>query len=140
MRVSGSSAGNRIASAKKGKRSSGKSSGFSLAKLSRSDTPQPSAEVSGTGSINNIDALLALQAAPDPLEKRKKALRRADDMLDILEDLRIGLLNGQISETRLKQLAHLASKHHGLATNTRLADVLDSIELRAQVELAKLGR
>jgi hypothetical protein len=96
--------------------------------------------VSGAGSINNIDALLALQAAPDPLEKRKKALRRADDILDILEELRIGLLNGHVPETRLKQLSHLASTHHGMATNTRLADLLDGIELRAQVELAKLGR
>ena len=140
MRISGSSAGNRVAGAKKDRRSRGNSSGFSLKNVSGGSAPRPSAEVSGPGSINNVDALLALQAAPDPLEKRKKALKRADDMLDILEELRMGLLNGHVSETRLNQLSRLASSHHGMANNTRLAELLDGIELRAQVELAKLGR
>ncbi len=140
MRVTGSSAGSRISGSAKSKRGAGRTSGFALDSAAANAAPKPAVEIAGPGSVNGIDALLALQAVPDPAAKRKKAVRRAGEMLDILEDIRIGLLDGRVSETRLRQLSNLAAKQHGLAGDTELGDLLNGIELRVRVELAKLGR
>ena len=86
-----------------------------------------------------IDALLALQAADDPLLGRRKAIRRGNALLDTLEAIKADLLVGQVSEGRLNQLMVLI----GQARQRNLPEldgVLDDIELRARVELAKFGR
>jgi hypothetical protein len=86
-----------------------------------------------------IDALLALQAVDDPLFAKKKALRRGNALLDTLETIKADVLMGQVSEGRLNQLMALI----GQARERNLPGldaVLDDIELRARVELAKFGR
>jgi hypothetical protein len=86
-----------------------------------------------------IDALLALQAVEDPLFARKKAVKRGNALLDALEAIKADLLLGQVSEGRLNQLMALI----GQARERNLPDLdplLDDIELRARVELAKFGR
>jgi hypothetical protein len=96
-------------------------------------TAQPAAAASG------IDALLALQAVDDPLLGRKKAIRRGTALLDTLDQIKADLLIGQVSEGRLNQLMVLI----GQARERNLPEVdgvLDDIELRARVELAKFGR
>ncbi len=86
-----------------------------------------------------IEALLALQAVEDPLFAKKKALRRGNALLDTLESIKADLLMGRVSEGRLNQLMALVgqARERGLAG---LDHVLDDIELRARVELAKFGR
>jgi Class II flagellar assembly regulator len=86
-----------------------------------------------------IGALLALQSVEDPLFARKKAVRRGNALLDTLETIKADLLLGQVSEGRLNQLMVLI----GQARERNLPDldpILDDIELRARVELAKFGR
>jgi hypothetical protein len=100
------------------------------AQVSRS---QPIAQSAG------IDALIALQSVEDPLFARKKAIRRGNALLDTLESIKADLLLGQVSEGRLNQLMALI----GSARERQLPGldaVLDDIELRARVELAKFGR
>jgi hypothetical protein len=94
---------------------------------------QPTAPTAG------IAALLALQAVEDPLFARKKAIRRGNALLDTLETIKADLLLGRVSEGRLNQLMVLIgqARERGLAG---LDHVLDDIELRARVELAKFGR
>ena len=94
---------------------------------------QPAAPTAG------IDALLALQAVEDPLFRKKKALRRGNALLDTLETIKADLLLGQVSEGRLNQLMALVgqARDRGLPG---LDHLLDDIELRARVELAKFGR
>lgn len=90
-------------------------------------------------SATGIDALLALQAVEDPLLAKKKAVRRGTALLDTLEQIKADLLLGQVSEGRLAQLMALI----GQARERNLPGldgVLDDIELRARVELAKFGR
>jgi hypothetical protein len=96
----------------------------------------PAAAVAASAGV---EALLALQAVDDPVLARKKAVRRGHGLLDALEALKLDLLLGQIGEGRLQQLAGLVA---GLRERALpgLDAVLDEIELRAQVELAKLGR
>ncbi len=86
-----------------------------------------------------IDAILALQAVEDPLLAKKRAVRRGNALLDTLELIKADLLLGQVSEGRLNQLMVLI----GQARERNLPEldgVLDDIELRARVELAKFGR
>ena len=115
---------------------SGSSGGFFVdedAPASRVASAQPLVQSSG------IDALLALQAVEDPLFAKKKAVRRGNALLDTLEQIKADLLIGQVSEGRLNQLMVLI----GQARERNLPEldgVLDDIELRARVELAKFGR
>jgi len=64
--------------------------------------------------------------------------RRAEDMLDRLEELRLGLLAGEIPREKLESLERLVQEQRGAVSDPRLSDLLDEIELRARVELAKL--
>ena len=66
-------------------------------------------------------------------------IRRGEDILDRLEDLRHGLLTGTISADKLQTLAHVVRTGRGNCGDPRLAALLDEIELRAEVELAKLS-
>lgn len=84
--------------------------------------------------------LLALQEVGDGRTARRKAVRRASDLLDMLEAIRLDLLDGSVGEERLSALLKLVSGQREAITDPRLAHVLDEIELRARVELAKLTR
>lgn len=102
-------------------------------------TTQRSAAAAPIAATSGIDALLALQAVEDPVLAKKKALRRGNALLDALETIKADLLIGRVSEGRLNQVMALI----GQARQRNLPgldDVLDDIELRARVELAKFGR
>lgn len=86
-----------------------------------------------------IDALLALQSVEDPLLKKRKAIKRGNALLDSLETIKADLLLGRVSEGRLNQLLALVSSAREQQA-PGLEAVLDDIELRARVELAKFGR
>jgi len=74
----------------------------------------------------------------DPLAKRRKLVRRGNQLVDSLEGLRTDLLAGKISEGRLNQLMAVMSQAREKA-DPGLDALLDDIELRARVELAKRG-
>lgn len=103
-------------------------------------TPAPQAAAAQSmAPTAGIAALLALQAVDDPLLARKKAVRRGNALLDTLETIKADLLTGRVSEGRLNQLMALV----GQARERNLPEldpILDDIELRARVELAKFGR
>lgn len=96
--------------------------------------------VSGAGPIAAVDSLLALQEVPDATTGRSRGLMRAEDMLDHLDEIRLGLLMGSIPETKLSNLIETVRQGRDDVDDPRLAAVLDEIEVRASVELAKLGR
>jgi len=85
-----------------------------------------------------LDALLALQAVEDPLLRKKKLLRRGTQLLDALEEMRVDLLGGRASDGRLNQMMAVLGQVRDRA-DPRLDALLDDIELRARVELAKRG-
>jgi len=96
---------------------------------------QPMASVAPSASL---DALLALQAVEDPLLKRRKLVRRGNQLIDTLEGLRADILAGRLSEGRLNQLMAVMSQARD-RMEPGLDSLLDDIELRARVELAKRG-
>jgi hypothetical protein len=93
----------------------------------------------GAPGLGGMDSLLALQQAPDALTGRKRARKRGDDILDELERIRVGLLMGRIPLSGLKRLAALLGQARPAVEDPRLEQVLAEIEVRAAVELAKLG-
>lgn len=86
-----------------------------------------------------IDAILALQAVEGPLTGRKKAVRRGASLLDMLDEIKSDLLIGRISPDRLDHLAGMLSEARERSL-PGLDALLDDIELRVRVELAKFGR
>lgn len=95
--------------------------------------------VTGSGPVQPVDALLAVQEVEDSTSQdtNGRARRWGEDMLDNLERVRLDLLNGSLSYEKLKSLAVLVSDRKETATDPQLAELLAEIELRARVELAK---
>ncbi len=98
--------------------------------------------VGGAVGLGGVSTVLALQGTPDSTERRarRKAVERGDAMLDTLEELRLGLLLGTIPLSRLEQLGQLVRVRREQVNDPKLTAILDEIELRAAVELAKLSR
>jgi hypothetical protein len=103
---------------------------------------QETARVPGnvpTQAATGIDAILALQAAEGPLSKRKKAVRRGASLLDSLDEIKTDLLIGRIDAGRLDRMAAILAEARERSL-PGLDALLDDIELRVRVELAKFGR
>lgn len=87
---------------------------------------------------SSFDAMLALQEMPEEEIRRKKMIARGHSALDQLESLRHGLLTGRVPLHVLKNLANLTTDQRIAAADPKLRELMDEIELRAAVELAKL--
>lgn len=96
--------------------------------------------VVASASIASIDAVMALQTVDDPAGRKARAVERGTRILDDLDDLKIALLEGRISTEQLNRIIGLIAARREQSGDDGLDDVLDGIDLRAQVELAKLGR
>jgi hypothetical protein len=89
----------------------------------------------------NIDALLALQGVEeDPVERRKRSVQRGKGALDVLNDLKIGLLSGNFNASTVARLRDAAANLKSSSGDPGLDAVLSEIELRVEVELAKAGQ
>ncbi|MEQ1769451.1 MAG: flagellar assembly protein FliX [Devosia sp.] len=117
----------------------GRVSGGASFALDSGESASRAQSVQAAQSSTGIDALLALQAVDDPLLARKKSIRRGNALLDTLESVQTDLLLGKVSEGRLNQLMVLVASARE-RRDPSLDALLDDIELRARVELAKFGR
>jgi hypothetical protein len=116
------------------------STGFSLPDIGASaEARAPVAPRAAAG----IDALLALQGVQgieDPLERRKRSVQRGKGALDVLDELKIGLLAGALDGSTVMRLRDAAAGLKQSSGDPGLDAVLAEIELRVEVELAKAGR
>ena len=87
-----------------------------------------------------IDALLAMQGIEDPVERRKRSVKRGKGALDVLDDLKIGLLSGNFNTATVSRLRDAAASLKSTSGDPGLDAVLSEIELRVEVELAKAGQ
>jgi hypothetical protein len=96
--------------------------------------------VSAPKATANIDALLALQGVEDPTERRKRSVQRGKGALDVLDDLKLGLLSGGLNASTVNRLRDAAANLKSSSGDPGLDAVLSEIELRVEVELAKAGQ
>jgi hypothetical protein len=136
MRVTDRAATTSISGASGSQRATSSSSRFSLGASGGAERAAASQAVAPAGSM---DGLLALQAAGDSLERRKRAMRRGRNILDTLDQLKIALLSGRVSASQLDILKGQIQQRADATEDPGLAEVLAHIELRAEVELAKLN-
>ena len=134
MRIDGT---NRTSSVNKGG-SAARSSGAAFVPTGP-EAPARAAPAAPVAGAAGIDAILALQAVGGPLEGKRKAVRRGNSLLDSLDEIKADLLIGRISLDRLDRLASMLGEMREDAV-PGLDAVLDDIELRVRVELAKFGR
>ena len=113
------------------------SSGGSFSVESTPEEPHATM-VSGPGPIAALDSILALQGMDDSTDGRSKGLKHGEQLLDMLDQVRDGLLAGGIPRATLNRLAAAVTRRHDTFADPHLQTVLDEIELRAHVELAKL--
>ena len=90
-------------------------------------------------AIGGIETLLALQGVDEPGERRRKAVKRGRGALDALDALKLGLLSGTLDTAALARLKTAAAALSEPTGDTGLDTVLAEIELRVEVELAKIG-
>jgi hypothetical protein len=107
--------------------------------ISEPETPQSTAATSGLRSISTIDALMALQGIETPTERRKRALAKGRNALDVLDRLKIGLIDGSLDQSTLARLKVAAEGLTEESGDPGLDSVLSEIDLRVAVELAKAG-
>jgi hypothetical protein len=114
-------------------------SGFS-ALVSDGDDGGPGA-VTGTGPTGGIESLLALQQVDsDGRAPNRRARQRGENLLSGLEKLRDNLLTGGIAPQTLHNLQQQLAQQREQIMDPRLHEIIDEIDLRAAVELAKWQR
>jgi hypothetical protein len=114
--------------------------GFRLPGADDVSGPSQASGAAGVRGVMGVDALLALQEVGGPLERRRKAVGRAGRILDVLDGIKLALLDGELGAGELDRLQRAVRDERALTDDPRLEGVLDEIELRAAVEIAKLER
>ena len=112
--------------------------GFSVSGPASSQETAPAARTAAPSGVGSIDALLALQEVGGPLERRRRAVRRAGHILDVLDDVKLSLLEGDVPPAALDRLLGAVRQERSNTDDPQLEGLLNEIETRAAVELAKL--
>jgi hypothetical protein len=109
--------------------------------LPDASSAQETRSASAPKAAANIDALLALQGIEEePVERRKRSVGRGKTALDVLDDLKMGLLSGNLDASTVMRLRDAAANLKSSSGDPGLDAVLCEIELRVEVELAKAGQ
>ena len=103
------------------------------------NTASPTA-LSGTDAALAVGAAFILQEVQDVADPWSQAKSRSEAILDHLDEIRHGLLVGAIPIERLRALEQEVRSTRAEVQDPRLRELLDEIDLRAKVELAKLSR
>jgi hypothetical protein len=140
MKIQGPDQTQRASGAKKSDKakSSGGASFGSL--LDETSDLGEAAHAAASGAIAHIDVLLAAQGTDDAAGRaaRGRMKKRADDVLRQLDKVRLGMLTGTLTVGNLLDIADVVASHRERITDPQLTSILDEIDLRAQIEIAKM--
>jgi Class II flagellar assembly regulator len=99
--------------------------------------PAGAGGIAAPSPLAALSTVLAAQEALDGPGEQRRALARGRSLLDELDRIRIDLLEGVRPEASVRRLAELMQAARPTVAEPKLAALLDEIELRAAVELAK---
>lgn len=125
-----------------GVRRSGRGGGGGFRPAERADAAV-AAPTGAVGMLASVDALAALQSVDEVGDAAAAAaglVARGDALLDDLDRLRHGLLEGEVDGAALDDLRRRLGARRAAADDAELTDILDAIEQRCAVELAKHER
>jgi hypothetical protein len=114
--------------------------GFHLPTMEKPAGTEKTSRSLATHSAVPLDTLLAVQAQDQAGDRRRRQARRGHDLLDGLDRLKAALLGGRVPLIELERLKTMLTSRREVTDDPKLDDVLAHVELRAAVELAKLGR
>jgi Class II flagellar assembly regulator len=135
MRIYGSNSTAAVTSTPPARRTSA-AGGFSVTEDESARAASASAPLR---TVGGIDALIALQGIEDATERRRHAVKRGRLALDALDELKVGLLGGELSPATLQKLKAVAAHLKAGSGEAGLDRVLAEIELRVEVEIAKMA-
>ena len=97
-------------------------------------------QIQATSAMTSADAIFAAQMVQDEEERqiRQKLVKKGNALLEKLEEIRDGLLAGEISREKLIEISRFVKERDMQSSDPRLQEILQEIELRVEVELAKL--
>jgi hypothetical protein len=102
--------------------------------------PTRSSAARATIPLATMDAILALQGEEENAsDKRRRHARRGRDILDALDGLKAALLGGRVGAADIQRIVTTLRGSFGPSGDPGLDSVMAQIELRAEVELAKLA-
>jgi hypothetical protein len=107
--------------------------------VSEEEATREAPATSSLRAVTTVDALIALQGVEDPTERRRRAATRGRRALDVLDALKLGLLDGSVDRSMLARLKVAADGLTEATGDAGLDSVLGEIDLRVAVELAKAG-
>ncbi|HEX3708630.1 MAG TPA: flagellar assembly protein FliX [Pseudolabrys sp.] len=107
--------------------------------VSEQNSPGNTATASSLRAISTVDVLIALQGVEDPRERKKRALAKGRNALDVLDRLKLSVLDGTLDRPTLARLQVAAEGLTEGSGDPGLDTVLSEIDLRVAVELAKAG-
>ncbi len=107
--------------------------------VSEQQSPRSTGAASSLRSISTLDVLMAMQGVEDPTERKKRAVAKGRNALDVLDALKVGLLDGSVDGSTLSRLKIASEGLMEGSGDSGLDMVLGEIELRVAVELAKAG-
>ena len=98
--------------------------------------------VSASAGIAGAEAIFAAQLVSDEegLARRRQVLKRGYSLLEKLEEIRDALLMGYISKDKLIEISRFVKENKNATDDEKLNEIIEEIELRIEVELAKLTR
>lgn len=133
MKVTGPS----VPSQTTGSRAARARGGFSMPSAGSAAPASATTSTSAPPAVTDVSALMALQGVEDVAERRRRAIRRGGGLLDRLEELKLALLAGEAGDGALDRLTRTLREERPVDADTGLNNLLDQIDLRAAVELAK---
>ena len=123
----------------KSKKVSGGGDFSAYLKESMGEKPQG---VSASAAIAVPDAIFAAQTVDDAVEReaRKRLLKRGKSLIEKLEEIRDALLIGAIAKEKLIEISRMVKEQKVSCEDPKLTEIINEIELRVEVELAKLTK
>jgi len=95
---------------------------------------------SGSSAVNVSQAILGVQEVDWEQQSKKEHMQRGNKLLELLEAIRNGLLIGRISPQDLRTLQTTLEQRKEEVKDPELAAIVQEIEVRAAVELAKIEK
>ena len=136
MKIQGPDKTKNTASTKK----TAKTAGGNFGVLLKEGGEEETSATATAHSITKVEALLVAQTSDDPAEQQAKErmFNRADRLLDELDTIRLSMLTGSMTVGHMIDLADIVASHKEGVQDPELFAILEEIDLRAQVEIAKM--